>query len=174
VNIEGGEAIVSYLLPLIKKQQYILQPLLENHPALVEQFGVSKLITIRLITQHTEQSVKVISAILEVPHFRCFNVITPFYIELEFGEVLTKNELRYNAHAQSVLPVKECKGGFILPCWSQVLDIASRAHAELADIQTLGWDFAITADGPKLIEGNINWGVSVHQLSGNACFSHFN
>jgi hypothetical protein len=44
--------------------------------------------------------------------------------------------------------------GTPLPMWDQVRDFALRAHAAFADRVIVGWDIAITPEGPLLVEGN--------------------
>jgi hypothetical protein len=44
--------------------------------------------------------------------------------------------------------------GRVLPLWSETLALAARGHAAFADRLLIGWDIAITAAGPVLIEGN--------------------
>jgi Sugar-transfer associated ATP-grasp len=44
--------------------------------------------------------------------------------------------------------------GTQLPFWGEVMELAVRAHKLFADRLLIGWDIAITDDGPTLIEGN--------------------
>jgi hypothetical protein len=44
--------------------------------------------------------------------------------------------------------------GARLPCWDEVGPLAVAAHALFSDRLVIGWDIAITEDGPILIEGN--------------------
>lgn len=52
----------------------------------------------------------------------------------------------------------------VIPDWSDVLATVQRAARALQPLGTLGWDVAITPDGPVLIEANPLWDVSVSQL----------
>jgi hypothetical protein len=55
--------------------------------------------------------------------------------------------------------------GFVIPFWRETLNLVRRAHAEaFPKFVSLGWDIALTAAGPILIETNLSWGVSQHQL----------
>lgn len=49
--------------------------------------------------------------------------------------------------------------------WDEVVDIAQKAHSCFSDLFSIGWDLAVTPDGVRLIEGNINWAVDPHQIN---------
>ena len=42
----------------------------------------------------------------------------------------------------------------VLPMWEEVCELARRAHSAFSDWVVVGWDIAILADGPSLVEGN--------------------
>jgi hypothetical protein len=44
--------------------------------------------------------------------------------------------------------------GTRLPCWEEIAPLTAAAHALFSDRLVIGWDIAITDDGPILIEGN--------------------
>jgi len=56
-------------------------------------------------------------------------------------------------HPDTSLPLK----GFRLPFWDEAMTLARRATALFVPLRTIGWDVAITAEGPVLIEGNARW-----------------
>jgi hypothetical protein len=47
--------------------------------------------------------------------------------------------------------------GFALPDWSRATALATQAALAFAPLRTIGWDVALTPDGPLLIEGNVTW-----------------
>jgi hypothetical protein len=53
--------------------------------------------------------------------------------------------------------------GRVLPLWLETVALACRAHAAFAPRVIVGWDIAITAKGPVLIEGNSSPGVDLLQ-----------
>ncbi|MEM8732470.1 MAG: sugar-transfer associated ATP-grasp domain-containing protein [Pseudomonadota bacterium] len=55
--------------------------------------------------------------------------------------------------------------GFEMPHWADALDQASKAHALFPDLGVVGWDVAITEDGPLLIECNDNPFHTLYQLA---------
>ncbi len=58
--------------------------------------------------------------------------------------------------------------GRVLPLWAETLALAARGHAAFADRLLIGWDIAITADGPVLIEGNSGPDLDIIQRVGAA------
>jgi putative polysaccharide biosynthesis protein len=53
--------------------------------------------------------------------------------------------------------------GRVLPLWPETVALACRAHAAFAPRMIVGWDIAITSDGPTLIEGNGSPGIDLLQ-----------
>lgn len=54
--------------------------------------------------------------------------------------------------------------GFQLPFWQETLEMVKQASLRHPQNASIGWDVAITADGPDLIEGNHDWCKLVWQL----------
>lgn len=57
---------------------------------------------------------------------------------------------RATLHPRTGLPIE----GFSIPWWSEVRRLVQVAAARFLPIRTIGWDVAITPNGPMLIEGN--------------------
>lgn len=55
---------------------------------------------------------------------------------------------------------------FRVPFYKEAISDCLRFHADLNQIGSIGWDVAITEDGPLFIEGNDNWEISLHQTCG--------
>lgn len=49
-----------------------------------------------------------------------------------------------------------------------------RFHTFLPSIHSIGWDIAITKDGPCFVEGNDNWEVSLVQICSHGLAKEFN
>jgi hypothetical protein len=47
--------------------------------------------------------------------------------------------------------------GFRLPFWSDAVELVTGAQRCFAELPTLGWDIALTGDGPVIIEANSRW-----------------
>jgi hypothetical protein len=48
--------------------------------------------------------------------------------------------------------------------WDSAVQLALVAHAKLTNVPTVGWDVALTEEGPILIEANAGWGGNVFQI----------
>lgn len=48
--------------------------------------------------------------------------------------------------------------GFAVPLFEAVVNLARRAALAFRPYRAVGWDIAISPDGPKLLEGNSGWG----------------
>lgn len=51
--------------------------------------------------------------------------------------------------------------GFEVPHFHRAVELAVRLHGEVPGLHSVGWDLAITDDGPVFIEGNDNWAAGL-------------
>ena len=131
----------------------------------------SGLNTVRIITQLTDSGgVDILGARLRitvnspVDNLAAGNIAAP--IDLDSGKVngpgvysdITKNDT-------DIHPVTNANiTGFIVPYWHEALDMVRAAALNCPGNRSVGWDVAITADGPGLIEGNHDWCKLLWQL----------
>jgi hypothetical protein len=54
--------------------------------------------------------------------------------------------------------------GFQLPFWKETIDMIQKAALKNISNRSIGWDIAITENGPELIEGNHDWCKLLWQL----------
>ncbi|MDH3666048.1 MAG: hypothetical protein OEN23_03870 [Paracoccaceae bacterium] len=83
-------------------------------------------------------------------------------IDLETGRLtrLAKQKARFGPEAFSVHPDTGASfAGTQIPFWSELRTIVCRAAFALPELPTLGWDVAVTPDGPVLIEANSLWHI---------------
>jgi hypothetical protein len=53
--------------------------------------------------------------------------------------------------------------GYEIPYFKEAVQMVVELHSFLYGIHSIGWDVAITKDGPLIIEGNDNWVIGAHQ-----------
>ena len=51
-----------------------------------------------------------------------------------------------------------------MPFWKEVLDLCSRAARIIPNLRSVGWDVALTPDGPVIVEGNPDWDLPMVQV----------
>jgi hypothetical protein len=61
---------------------------------------------------------------------------------------------------------RERISGGQVPCWDEIVQLGRRAHESCGGYHSIGWDIAITDEGPILVEGNVDWGVMIPQFPG--------
>ena len=133
--------IEAKLRELIAREDYLVQKMLVNHPALSEHFNTTVLITLRVISVMIDDASSIVCCTLEFPT----------------GERAW----------QGVVVDKEsgCLGDFEVPFWTEALETVQKARLAFRSVTGIAWDLAITAKGPVIIEGNTGWGFSPVQVA---------
>lgn len=54
--------------------------------------------------------------------------------------------------------------GYRIPFFQESLELAKRAHSYIGDMHSVGWDIAITPQGPIIVEANGDWGFLAPQV----------
>jgi hypothetical protein len=146
----------------------IIQARVRNHPDIIQLSGTDYLQTMRMITLvNQDNTVRVIFAYQKL--ILGENIIdndqggstgnVKALIDLDAG---TLGEIGmpsgFDFKYQGTHPVTGNRvDGFAIPYWLQSVELVQQAAIAFLPIRTIGWDVAITADGPVIIEGNIWW-----------------
>jgi len=142
-----------------RRRDTIVQPLLANHPALTP-WSDDGLVDLRLITGMTRDGeVLLIAAMAILPAaatigYDIFAAIDPASGCLE--RPMLAGTVAMARHPASDALLEDTP----LPCWHEATSLVLRAHAavpEFARFVFLGWDVAVTPEGPVLIEANAGW-----------------
>lgn len=153
----------------------LIQPRVSAHPYL-RDLALSALPTVRIVTMRDEAGTpEVVSATFRCPtdpaavvdNMKAGGLIVP--VALEAGR-LGLACLGYRGGDHSHHPTTGAAiEGRTLPDWHAARALAERAHAEaFGDYVLIGWDVALTPDGPMLIEGNGKPGVLMPQRAARA------
>lgn len=142
------------------QKDYLIQPLLANHPLITTLCGTERLVTLRLVTALINSEPKALFAILEVPFSDYLRACRCMNIDLTSGMLYSRHQKQDYGY-QEVIDRLEGKRLF---CWREAIEITERAHSLFPDLPSIGWDLAMTPDGMTLIEGNFNWDVEKFQF----------
>lgn len=149
--------------------QYILQKRLYSHQALAGLTGNTVLQSLRLITYLDENNQPQLM-IRKIKFPKQGSLIDNFAWGINEGRLclidqhgVIEKTVKYS-HAKRGLvwhdhveDVNGQKVKFKIPFWEQCVALVLDAQKVFAPLRTIGWDVAVTDDGPYLIEGNIFW-----------------
>ncbi len=170
-SLEDGEAVEAAWRGLCKRDDALIQPLLENHPALAELAYSEEVITVRYISRWQGQEITCLSATLEVPtgrheksghtRYQILPINTesgqlrPFAPQGHWSEKLTADANRFWEKAKPIGNV---------PDWDALVQFTRHAHSQFTEIDAIAWDWVLTPQGPILLEGNTGWGTATPQI----------
>jgi hypothetical protein len=141
----------------------LLQPRLVNHPDFAD-VNLGALSTFRVVTALDEQEQpELIGAVLRMPsraesavdNFHAGGIAAP--VDVATGRLGAASDmgLKSTTRWHDVHPVTGGRiDGRIVPCWPEVQALVTEAHAKLGERVVIGWDVAVLADGPVIVEAN--------------------
>ena len=150
---------------------WLVQSRVTAHPELAALAGCDYAATLRLVTCRRESGrVFLLPATLKLPstasgvdNFGAGNVA----IAVSDDGVLGRGALRLDGPPIDRHPATGALfEGVTVPQWAAAVEMVRRGHALVPTLRSLGWDVAITPDGPVIIEANTWWGVDVIQQPG--------
>ncbi len=169
--LENASAVEAAWRKLCKLDDALIQPCLENHPAVSGLAYNTEVITVRYISRWQGEQITCLGATLEVPVGKSeksgrtsygilpieseSGLLQPFPLQAHWSEKMrTDAELLW----------EKAKLLGKLPDWEQLVLASQRAHALFADIDAIAWDWVLTPQGPILLEGNTGWGTATPQV----------
>jgi hypothetical protein len=157
------DGLMAHLADHSRVGALLLQPRLINHPEL-DAINLGALSTLRMVTALDEaERPELIGAVLRMPsradsavdNFHAGGIAAP--VDPATGRLGAASDmgLKPNTRWHDAHPVTGGKiAGRILPYWSEAKTLVTQAHARLGDRVVIGWDVAILADGPAIVEAN--------------------
>lgn len=154
-------------------QDVLLERWIVQHPDLC--FGSRSVNTIRITTVRDRQgNVHLLKAALRcgvgtsiVDNFTQGGVVYP--IDMEKG-VIESCGTRKHSVADGLIDVHPGTDfrmpGQHIPFWPETLSMIRDAAARIPELRLIGWDVAITPDGPELVEGNTRPGPALIEYVG--------
>lgn len=171
---EGDEidldTLMSRLAALGRSAPLIVQPRLRNHAELADLADLS-LVTVRVLTCLDAEGRPVVTHAL----LRILSKLEPAWrrkdeygvpIDLDSGRLgalssdrLASCALRFGRHPVTGRAVE----GRVLQTWPAIRELALDAHRAFSHRILVGWDIAMTDEGPVLLEGNVNLDIMFPQ-----------
>ena len=165
--------ITSHLRANPQGKSVLIQRWLRNHES-ISDLARDSLITFRVITCLNEYGeIEVTDAMLRIlvdleptwrPAVRDDEFATP--IDLATGKLglLTGDDMRTCCVRYRNHPVTNAKvDGRVIEHWPAIAAMATRCHAAFSHRLMIGWDIALTPNGPIMLEGNTKFDVMLLQ-----------
>lgn len=175
------EGLLHSLPPCPRDTGWVIQPCLENHSELAE-LSANALSSLRILTAlRPDGGTEAIAATFRMPYRKeqihsTDSLNSP--VDMMTGELGCAFRIQPFCQGYEQHPLtKDVIKGRILPDWHQALDLVLKTHACLQGYVFLGWDVALTPDGPLLLEANAGWDMILMQSPqqmplGQTRFSH--
>lgn len=171
LHLENPAAVEKAWQALLALDDVLVQERLSNHPALVPLAAGEDAITVRFISQWRGEQLACYSATLEIPAGHSDKNGHPWYVILpivahsgclqDFPEDGLKTE-QARTQLQRIRALWRSEAP--LPHWDDLVSASYRAHQRFPDIWGIAWDWVITPEGPRLLEGNSGWGTATPQM----------
>lgn len=170
VNMDGVIMTVEAAAELLSDSSYLIQNQITQHPAINKIYPLS-INTVRLVTVRDVNTgrIEVFPSVLRignlgnnVDNFSMGGIVVN--IDLDTGQLESTGFMKSeygtlsSSHPSSGVIFSECCVPFI----KEAVAMAKKFHFFL-DLHSIGWDIAITPDGPCFIEGNDNWEIDAQQ-----------
>ncbi|HTI33529.1 MAG TPA: sugar-transfer associated ATP-grasp domain-containing protein [Miltoncostaea sp.] len=148
---------------------WVIQERVRNAPEVARLGSADILQTARVVTVvHPDGTVSVVQCILKVAagggaidNYRGGATGNGIVWVAPDGTLGPVRSLRPDGHGHRTTPDLPATGqrvqGEVLPRWDEALDLARRAAELFLPARSIGWDIALTPDGPMIIEGNMWW-----------------
>ena len=180
IKIQGSKVYVNNelvpstddLLKTFTTANYIIQERIIQHPEL-NRLCSTAVNTIRLVTLITpNEEIIVVRAGLRIGREgscvdNCAKGGIFVGIDLNTGKLMKKGIVK-PPHGKIVYQQPDngvVFEGFEIPFFKEAVEMAKELHSKLYRIHSVGWDIAITPEGPTFIEGNSLWEVTGTQAA---------
>jgi hypothetical protein len=149
-----------------RKDDCIVQPYVENHPA-IARVSNGALASLRIVTgMNADGNAQFVTAMLGLPHGLWTTSVASICCSIDPAAGRIRHAAFPGGDAVERHPDTGVQIAAIeLPFWRESVDLVLRAHTDVfVKFPFLGWDIALTAGGPVLLETNSGWGAIFHQM----------
>ena len=152
------------------KRIFFVQKYVENHEK-IKKLSPVALSTVRIVTTRFNTNVHILSSDLRVgcsensivDNFAKEGAVV--HVDEKTGRLdgyaFRKHKKIMDKHPISNIKFKNYK----LPFWNESIDLVKKLHNIFPEFSSIGWDIAITQNGPVVIEGNCCWDYTIPQTT---------
>ncbi len=170
ITLSGDNSNLTEFINSLKEDTYIIQKYVYQHKA-ISKLNDSSLNTLRIASVRFNQKTNFLAAMLRIGVDK--NQIvdnassggTFVGIDLETGKLKEYghffNGEKTKFHPNSKVFYKD----YQIPYWKETIELIEKMHPFVYGMPSIGWDIAITDDGPKIIEINADWGTKGLQIA---------
>lgn len=167
IKIKENENVEQIYKYLKGKPNGILEEWIVQHES-VSKIYKNAVNCLRVITILENNKCNIVSAYLamananEIANLATGDLVS--YIDLDNG-TLNTDASNFSGKVFKEHPVSHVKiKGFQIPYWEEVCSMLKEASKVVPQVRYIGWDIAITPDGPLIIEGNTSPGYVYFQV----------
>lgn len=160
--------VEAFITRALGARQFLLEECLTQHPE-IARLNSSSVNSLRLITFRRDDSVHLLASALKIGNGGSIDNFSDggMYTMVDdggrtLGPAFDAAGRAYAVHPRSGVTIV----GFEVPLFREAVALVSKAARVVPEIPYVGWDVAIRAEGPVLIEGNYNTGVFQAKPSG--------
>jgi hypothetical protein len=180
LNDDKQEIDLSNIFSMDASSCYILQKCLSPHTLLKQVMPDGSLGTVRMVTIGCGETFTLFLPCLRIPvganvadnfsHGKANNLIAA--VDHETGQLYRPYASdsaglglveEGHAHPSNQFVIE----GFQLPFWQEMVHLVEKASMSFSEFNTVGWDVALTENGPCLIEGNWRYDCDILQVAFN-------
>ncbi len=161
LSLDATESAGALRDRLLATRQFLLEEYVVQHPKMAS-LNSSSVNTLRIVTFERDRTVHVLARVLkigaggDVDNFSAGGMYTMLDADgVALYPAFDEHDAIHRVHPISGTSIV----GFQVPRFGEVINLVSEVALELADVPYIGWDVAVTANGPLVIEANYNTGV---------------
>jgi hypothetical protein len=146
---------------LMNGRQFVVEQLIVQHPEMSTLCATS-VNTLRVISYFDGDRVHILASVLKIGNGGAIDNFSHggMYTMLDDGgraysAAFDGENRTFTTHPVTGTPIV----GFQVPLFDQVLQFVDTIARQIPEVPYVGWDIAVTEDGPVVIEGNYNTGV---------------
>lgn len=162
-NIKTFSDLIEYILQKnIDAENYIYESYISNQHLVLKNISPESLNTLRIVTFNNNGIIQFWGCYLRMGINSKLDSVTKGGIAacVQLDGIIRTPAVSKNPFEQSY-PKHPISNVLIIgtqiPYWDKVITLVTEAARLIPEIRSIGWDVAITDDGPCLIEGNDNW-----------------